>query len=69
MTDSTEYTRFVPLPVWPPTLGGPDPAQVRTPVVVPKAVYEFVKSPGDRAPLTSPYANPADELASLKPRE
>ena len=59
-----EYTRFVPLSVWPPTLGGLDPGQARTTTPVPKAVYEFLKDPGEKAPLTGPFASRADEVAA-----
>ncbi len=64
MTDPNEYTRVAPVPVWPPDLGALDPDQGRTTTPVPPAVYEFLKDPADRAPLTSPYASRADEVAA-----
>lgn len=65
MADPHEYTRSVPVPVWPPDLGGMDPNQGRTTTAVPAEVYEFLKAPGDRAPLTGPFATRDDELAAF----
>ena len=35
---------------------------------VPKAVYEFLKDPGEKAPLTGPFASRADEVAAYHAR-